>query len=71
MRSFNAATRSNLKPLRARGAIVVGPESGPLASGLEGPGRLAGLDAMVEAVVELMDRYPQLGMRKGMRSCVL
>src|SRR5262249_28075392 len=35
------ATQSNLRTLRNRGAIIVDPESGSLASGLEGVGRLA------------------------------
>ena len=34
----NAATRDNVRVLRQRGATVVEPESGPLASGLDGPG---------------------------------
>ncbi len=37
----NPAVAENLQRLRARGAITVGPESGPLASGREGPGRMA------------------------------
>ena len=44
------ATRATMRTLRARGAGVVGPESGPLASGLEGPGRLAETDTIVDAV---------------------
>jgi phosphopantothenoylcysteine decarboxylase/phosphopantothenate--cysteine ligase len=35
------AVRANLERLRARGARTVGPESGPLASGREGVGRMA------------------------------
>lgn len=49
-------TQENVAALRARGAILVGPESGPLASGLEGPGRLAGLDAILEAVERAVER---------------
>jgi phosphopantothenoylcysteine decarboxylase/phosphopantothenate--cysteine ligase len=45
-----AVTQDNVARLRARGATIVGPEVGALASGLEGPGRLAGLDAMLDAV---------------------
>lgn len=44
------ATQKNLAALRGRGAWVVGPESGSLASGLEGPGRLASLESIAEAV---------------------
>ncbi len=35
------AVVENLARLRARGAVTVGPESGPLASGREGTGRMA------------------------------
>jgi phosphopantothenoylcysteine decarboxylase/phosphopantothenate--cysteine ligase len=50
------ATQSNVQALRARGAIIVGPESGPLASGLEGPGRLAEIETIGRAVVETLER---------------
>lgn len=36
----NPATRENVEKLRQRGAIILGPESGHLASGLVGPGRM-------------------------------
>ena len=51
-----AVTQDNVARLRARGAMIVGPESGPLASGLEGLGRLAGLDAILEAVEHALER---------------
>jgi phosphopantothenoylcysteine decarboxylase / phosphopantothenate---cysteine ligase len=35
------AVAENLARLRARGAVTIGPESGPLASGREGAGRMA------------------------------
>ncbi len=35
------ATRANLRTLEERGAVIVGPEAGPLAAGDEGVGRLA------------------------------
>ena len=54
------ATRANLAALRARGATIVGPESGPLASGLEGPGRLAAIEAIGEAVVAALERRASL-----------
>ena len=50
------ATQANVKALRARGAVIVGPESGPLASGLSGPGRLAGIPAIGEAVERAVAR---------------
>src|SRR5437016_14355020 len=40
----NPATQANVSALRARGVRVVEPESGPLASGDIGPGRLATLE---------------------------
>ena len=46
----HAATRANVQTLRDRGARIVGPESGPLAHGDEGVGRLAEPDAVVAAV---------------------
>ena len=44
------ATRANLAVLRERGVIVVEPESGYLACGEEGAGRLADLAVIEEAV---------------------
>jgi len=46
----SAATQANARTLRARGFRFVGPDSGPLASGLSGPGRLAEIDAIVDEV---------------------
>ena len=44
------ATQANVRALRARGVAIVGPESGRLASGLSGPGRLHDLLVNAEAV---------------------
>jgi phosphopantothenoylcysteine decarboxylase/phosphopantothenate--cysteine ligase len=44
------ATQANVRVLRARGLRFVGPDDGPLASGLTGPGRLADVAAIVDAV---------------------
>lgn len=46
----SASTQSNVATLRERGAIVVGPESGRLASGLVGEGRMSEPSDIVEAV---------------------
>ena len=46
----HAATQANVSELRRRGATIVGPETGALASGLSGPGRLAALAAIADAV---------------------
>jgi phosphopantothenoylcysteine decarboxylase/phosphopantothenate--cysteine ligase len=51
-----AATQANVKALRARGAMIVGPESGPLASGLSGPGRLAAIETIGAAIVSAITR---------------
>lgn len=48
----NAATQDNIARLRARGVRIVDPESGPLASGQVGPGRLAALERIEAAVAE-------------------
>jgi phosphopantothenoylcysteine decarboxylase/phosphopantothenate--cysteine ligase len=44
------ATQENLETLRRRGAIIVEPESGRLASGRSGRGRLAELSSIVAAI---------------------
>ena len=54
------ATRSNVRALRARGATIVGPDSGELASGLVGPGRLAALESIGAAVEHALTRRTSL-----------
>ncbi len=49
-----AATQDNVRTLRARGFRMVGPESGSLASGLAGPGRLAEVSAIVDEVEAML-----------------
>jgi phosphopantothenoylcysteine decarboxylase / phosphopantothenate---cysteine ligase len=46
------ATRANVARLREFGYRIVDPESGPLASGMIGQGRLATLSKIVDATVE-------------------
>src|SRR5215469_3062289 len=48
------ATQSNLETLCARGVRVVQPDEGYLACGMIGPGRLAGIEAIVAAVCEAL-----------------
>jgi phosphopantothenoylcysteine decarboxylase/phosphopantothenate--cysteine ligase len=48
------ATQANLERLRARGVHVVQPDEGYLACGMTGAGRLAGQDAIVAAVREVL-----------------
>lgn len=47
----NPATQANVATLRERGARVVEPESGELASGMVGQGRLAAVERIEEGVV--------------------
>ena len=48
------AVRANVDTLRARGAIVLEPDAGALASGLAGKGRLPEVEHIVEAVRRLL-----------------
>src|SRR5579864_3459952 len=48
------ATRENVRILRERGVRVVAPDEGYLACGMVGAGRLAGLEAIVEAVLQAL-----------------
>ena len=50
----HAATRENVQALRERGVHVVAPDEGYLACGMTGAGRLAGLEAIVETVLEAL-----------------
>ena len=60
----NAATRANIATLRSRGARIVEPESGPLASGDIGPGRLASLERIEAAIVEALSVSQALAGRR-------
>ena len=62
-----AATQDNLKILRDRGAIVVGPASGYLACGDVAAGKLADVDEIVARTLEVLDRKEVL---KGKRVVV-
>lgn len=50
----NAATQQNIETLRARGFHVVEPDSGYLACGMIGPGRLAANETIVAAVMKAL-----------------
>jgi phosphopantothenoylcysteine decarboxylase / phosphopantothenate---cysteine ligase len=54
------ATRANLATLRERGAVAIEPASGELACGDIGEGRLAEVDAIVEAVQAELARVRDL-----------
>ena len=47
---LHPATRRNLERLRDDGVLIVGPDSGPMACGEFGPGRMAEPPAIVEAI---------------------
>jgi phosphopantothenoylcysteine decarboxylase / phosphopantothenate---cysteine ligase len=47
---LHPATRRNLERLKNDGVLIVGPDSGPMACGEFGPGRMAELPAIVEAI---------------------
>jgi len=47
----NAATAANVATLRSRGVRIVDPESGELASGMTGQGRLAAIERIEEEIV--------------------
>ena len=50
----NAATQANIQKLKARSIRIVEPDSGYLACGMTGPGRLAANDSIVQAVLEAL-----------------
>ena len=53
---LNAATRSNVATLRARGVAIVGPAVGQLTGTDSGPGRMEEPDAIVAAALALTSR---------------
>ncbi|HXE90097.1 MAG TPA: bifunctional phosphopantothenoylcysteine decarboxylase/phosphopantothenate--cysteine ligase CoaBC [Terriglobales bacterium] len=54
------ATRANVEKLRRRGVRVVEPDSGYLACGMVGPGRLAANETIVAAVLQALGAVPDL-----------
>lgn len=50
----HSATQKNIQLLRERGVRVVDPDEGYLACGMTGAGRLAGIEAIVAAVREVL-----------------
>src|SRR5579871_354417 len=51
---LHPATRRNIERLKADGVLFVGPESGPMACGEFGPGRMAEPPAIIEAVEQAL-----------------
>lgn len=64
------ATRANLDVLRQRGVTVVEPESGPLASGLVGMGRLPEPEAVVAAIAARFSGFAPAASMAGKRVLV-
>jgi phosphopantothenoylcysteine decarboxylase / phosphopantothenate---cysteine ligase len=56
----NAATQANIDVLKNRGIRVVDPDSGYLACGMIGAGRLAANDKIVDAVLAALGAAPDL-----------
>jgi phosphopantothenoylcysteine decarboxylase/phosphopantothenate--cysteine ligase len=54
------ATQANILTLTQRGVHIVAPESGPLACGMVGDGRLAKTEAIVAAVLSVLHRRHDL-----------
>ncbi|MDQ2714535.1 MAG: bifunctional phosphopantothenoylcysteine decarboxylase/phosphopantothenate--cysteine ligase CoaBC [Chloroflexota bacterium] len=60
----HTATQANLTVLRERGALIVEPEVGRLASGAVGPGRLPETPALLGAIAMLLGRNGDLAGRR-------
>jgi phosphopantothenoylcysteine decarboxylase/phosphopantothenate--cysteine ligase len=60
----NPATQANVGTLTERGVTLVGPASGALSSGDEGPGRMAEPDEILAAAEELLGRSNALAGRR-------
>jgi len=56
----NAATQANIQALKARGVTVVEPDSGYLACGMVGAGRLAANETIVKAVLKVLQAEQDL-----------
>ncbi len=54
------ATKANVRTLRSRGVRMVGPATGSLASGLQGPGRLAEIAEIVQEAERLVTERTSL-----------
>lgn len=53
-------TQANLRTLRERGAVIVGPEAGPLASGMVGEGRLVEPERLLAVIRATLGRHGPL-----------
>lgn len=60
----NPITQENVAALRARGAVIVGPASGRLASGRVGAGRLVPVEELLAAIRQTLGRSGPLAGRR-------
>lgn len=56
---LNETTQANIDALKERGCFIIPPESGELASGLSGAGRLPEVDTLFTFVDRLLDKVHQ------------
>ena len=63
----NPATQANAATLRQRGYAFIGPDSGDMACGEEGPGRLAEIPAIIDATHRML---PGQGLLSGRTALV-
>ena len=61
----HVATRDNVEIMRRRGAVIVDVETGGLACGYEGSGRLASLDKIVATVEAVMKKRPAMRSKRS------
>jgi phosphopantothenoylcysteine decarboxylase/phosphopantothenate--cysteine ligase len=61
---LHPAVAANVAALRARGAHLVGPDAGPLASGMSGMGRLVPMEQLFSEAVRLLARWHDLAGRR-------
>ena len=67
---LHPATRRNLERLKNDGVLVVGPESGPMACGEFGPGRMAEPPAIVEAIEQALAAEAGAGISLELRRVI-
>ncbi|MDQ2785540.1 MAG: bifunctional phosphopantothenoylcysteine decarboxylase/phosphopantothenate--cysteine ligase CoaBC [Chloroflexota bacterium] len=61
---LHPAVQANVVTLRARGAQIVGPDTGPLASGFVGMGRLVAMERLFAAIVSVLGQQRDLAGRR-------
>jgi phosphopantothenoylcysteine decarboxylase / phosphopantothenate---cysteine ligase len=66
----HAAVQRNVAQLRADGVFVMEPDTGPMACGEFGPGRLPEPERIAEEILERLERATQVGPLAGYRAVV-